>query len=268
MIYAMYNKRAQNYFDRLEFHLANHCNLNCAYCNHYSPLWPASFSNPEQVRKDLARLAALTGGRIARDIIVLGGEPLLNPDAHHYFSMIRNYSATANIVLVTNGILLPDMGDDFWNACQKEKVEIHISCYPIKLQTEKITDLCAEYNIKLVWDKDGNLNRGNMRREAICLAAGSPAEAFEKCEKRFCNMLKDGKLYPCAAIPYSAPLFKKLNASEHCFEGIDIHKAKDFHEITTKLSQPHDFYGFCSKRKVTEVPWKKHSDFMSEYIDT
>jgi len=55
----------------IEVNLADHCNLNCQMCDHFSPLAEPTFLNLENFKKDMTRLAELTDGHI--DIMKLQG---------------------------------------------------------------------------------------------------------------------------------------------------------------------------------------------------
>jgi ABC-2 type transport system ATP-binding protein len=47
---------------RFDVHLADHCNLNCKGCYHFSPLAPEKFLDIEQYERDCTRLNELSMG--------------------------------------------------------------------------------------------------------------------------------------------------------------------------------------------------------------
>jgi sulfatase maturation enzyme AslB (radical SAM superfamily) len=71
-----------------EVNVADHCNLNCRGCEHFSPLAKESYINIDSYTRDCARLSELTGGRIDT-IHLMGGEPLLYPRLLEIFSITR-----------------------------------------------------------------------------------------------------------------------------------------------------------------------------------
>jgi MoaA/NifB/PqqE/SkfB family radical SAM enzyme len=78
-------------------HITDHCNLNCACCNQFSPLLDDGFCSVEAFNKDCLRLFELAGGRIAK-IIFSGGEPLLHPKITDFFDIARGcFNQYANI---------------------------------------------------------------------------------------------------------------------------------------------------------------------------
>lgn len=73
---------------QLEFHLADHCNLNCKGCSHFSNLVPQPvFPDKEQFVRDLQQLTGYFSQ--IHDFYLLGGEPLLNPEIGVYINTVR-----------------------------------------------------------------------------------------------------------------------------------------------------------------------------------
>lgn len=73
------------YLPYLEFHIADHCNLNCKACEHYSGLVKEPhFPNLKKFTRDFERLHEFIDdiGKIR----ILGGEPLLNPEVNECIS--------------------------------------------------------------------------------------------------------------------------------------------------------------------------------------
>ena len=88
-------------------HTNNHCNLNCAGCNHFAPLTKPHFIDIEQFQALLDRLRFLCGTRVQIRIIrLMGGEPLLHPQISDLVQMTRDAFQKTAIEIRTNGILL------------------------------------------------------------------------------------------------------------------------------------------------------------------
>ena len=96
--------------DYLEFHLADHCNLNCAGCTHFAPFADRKFVDVESLRRDMSRLKAIF--RNIRHLRIMGGEPLLHPDAAACVRLVREAFPHSSIRLVTNGLKLLDRSDE------------------------------------------------------------------------------------------------------------------------------------------------------------
>lgn len=108
----------------LEIMAAHGCNLTCRSCTHASPvLRPKDIADPDATRRDLTRLAQWY--RTER-VKLLGGEPLLHPDLVALTEAVRASGITETVTVVTNGVLLPRQGPEFWAAVD----EIWVSVYP------------------------------------------------------------------------------------------------------------------------------------------
>ncbi len=202
----------------VEFHLTDHCNMNCAGCGHFSSLASPWFADPAQHETDMRRLAQLFSN--IHTIKVMGGEPLLHPKVVTFLDTTRRYFPKADIHLITNGILIPQMGEDFWAACQKNKIRFDITIYPPMLpRREKIEGLVTARSIPATLSEVSefwcNLNpRGD----------SDPCLAMQKCRARFyCPFLGQGKIYVCALPAMSHYYNQAFGARLPPGEGIDLY---------------------------------------------
>ena len=64
--WALVRKMAPRNIDEfyLEVNLADHCNLNCQCCDHFSPIAKKTFLDFEQYVRDIHRISELSGGKI------------------------------------------------------------------------------------------------------------------------------------------------------------------------------------------------------------
>ncbi len=68
--------------------MADHCNLNCKGCVHFSPLVRESvFPKLSDVERDFIRLREII--EYIDTIRILGGEPRLNPELSRYLEMVN-----------------------------------------------------------------------------------------------------------------------------------------------------------------------------------
>ena len=106
-----------------ELNVVHHCNMSCRGCTHLAPVLEKHFADPNTVFNDFSIL-----GKYYRpkSVKILGGEPLLHPNLLQVIDAVRSSELTNYIHIVTNGQLLAEMPDSFW-----EKVdEVQISVYP------------------------------------------------------------------------------------------------------------------------------------------
>jgi ABC-2 type transport system ATP-binding protein len=147
---------------RFEINIVDHCNLNCAGCEHFSPLAKKNFVKPNELGKDFARLSELAKGRIEM-LQLMGGEPLLHPEIGRIIEISRKYFQIGEIKIVTNGILLTKMNKDFWELCQTNRIIISVTKYPVKLDINKITVLVKRYNVNFEYYNIGKKKMQNAR---------------------------------------------------------------------------------------------------------
>ena len=86
---------------------------------------------------------------VISSIKLLGGEPLIHPDLLQVISLCRGIFKNTRILLVTNGILLKTMSEEFWKTCQNNQIAISISLYPINIDFDYIKRKTDNYGIEL-----------------------------------------------------------------------------------------------------------------------
>lgn len=94
----------------LEVNIADHCDLNCQCCDHFSPIATPTFLDFEQYVRDLRRLSELMDNKIGL-IKLQGGEPLLNDRLIDYMRVTREFFPEAYLCIFTAGLLLQKWGE-------------------------------------------------------------------------------------------------------------------------------------------------------------
>ena len=89
---------------RLEFHLADGCNLHCSGCNHFSDVVVGGIVSLEEVREQLEPWSKRID---IQELSLLGGEPSLNPNLPQIADLARSLFPTTPIVM-DNGIVVFD----------------------------------------------------------------------------------------------------------------------------------------------------------------
>jgi len=243
------NMRRRQVIPILHIHLTDHCNLNCRGCDNFSPLSPEVFADLAVVTADLARVSELSGGRVG-EVQLLGGEPLLHPQAADFMSIARQYFPRSPLRLVTNGVLLSKQTDDFWEACRKNAVEIVVTKYPIKLDHAGIAQLVREQGIAFSFYGNTEAVPKSMQLVPLDLSGSqNPRDSFLRCNRaNYCIALDNGKLYPCSLIPYvkyfNAQFSENLEVTDKDY--LDVHKAGGIDDILAFISQPVPFCRYCN----------------------
>jgi MoaA/NifB/PqqE/SkfB family radical SAM enzyme len=229
----------------IEFQLVEHCNLNCAGCDHFSSIAAEEYADLHSVEKDMERLSLLTHGNV-RKITLIGGEPLLHKDVTAFFPIVRRNFPKSNIFLFTNGILLPKQPDTFWEACRDNNIVLFVTRYPIKIDVETIESKCKQYGLEFL--RPPGIRDEEMYRCVLSLEGkGNVKKNWKYCIHNYWAFLRNGRIYPCpfyANIQHFNQYFNKtIPITEN--DTIDIHKAKNLREILRFLAKPIPGCKYC-----------------------
>lgn len=238
--------------DYVEFHLVDHCNLNCAGCTHFAPYADKRFADIEVVRRDFLRLKALF--KNIRHLRIMGGEPLLHSDAAAFVRLAREMFPHSKISLVTNGIRLLDGSEfirDVLAALRETGVGIDWTLYPpLAARRDDICRLCAESGVNLrISENNSFLARMKPQGDAPA------AKAFSWCRQLiYCPFLDNGRIYICAQAHFAG--YYNRASGEQVLEdkGIDIHSAEAW-DILFYLMRPSPACAFCAPG-MRHFPWK------------
>jgi len=261
--------KASKELNYLEVDLAEHCNLDCAYCTHNCPVAEPKFPSIEQFEQDFIKLSKLTGGYIAL-LRLLGGEPLLNPEIVRFMKIARANIPHGIICVVTNGILLAQMKDEFWVTCKENNITVRLSPYPIKLNIEKIKKIASEYGVELCFG-DSGYRKGNDKFWMQKLDESGKfdfAEAHKNCFWPHCTFLKDGKIYLCATAPCSAHLNERFGLNFQVSEDdyIALDEAENLQKILEFIKKPSPFCRYCATEEKQIVEWRVSEKKKEEWI--
>jgi len=251
-----------------EVHLADHCNLNCKNCSHFSPLVKENYLNVTSFQHDCQRISELSGGILKR-IRFMGGEPLLHNNITDFLNIGRKYFPKANLEIWTNGILLPKQTLEFWETCSAKNVKINITKYPIKINRTLINNLAKQHNVKFVYpDNNTELLWVNMKLNKN--GSKDIEKKFRLCDmSNECIHLCEGKLYTCPVIAYVKYLNNYFDENFKVTENdyIDIYKAKSIDEILDFLCKPIPFCKYCDIEKVCYAEWGISKKERKEWIE-
>lgn len=206
------------YLPYLEYHVADHCNLNCKYCTHYSPLVPQPvYTEYEQFAADLRQLKKYI---IDIGVIrILGGEPLLNPELGRFIELTRELYPASIITVVTNGMLIDRLEPSLIEAMKRNMAFFHISFYPpLKDKVQEIQ--------KYLYEKEIPYTITPMITEFNKTQTMTPQadeDFFYRCFQASCTCLHGGKMAPCYA-PFTTKYFNAAFGQElPVEEGIDLY---------------------------------------------
>lgn len=261
-----------------EISLADHCNLSCQMCDHYSQLSDPWFADMEQLKKDLARMGELYDHEIGA-ITLLGGEPTLHPDLLEIIKITRQQFPKGQLILLTNGVLLLNLENspkgNLWQVLKEYNVDVTVTVYPIKLDYKAIEEKAKEYGITLKMSSDIHAVNATKvvkisDKHVMDLDGKVPKAHAVHCLyfNKF-NVLKDGRYYMCPVQAHIDIFNKKFGKNLEYAEGdyLDIYKVKDWHEFAEFSSWWVPFCRYCDQKNWgPHSEWKPSSKTIDEYI--
>lgn len=235
MSYFIRNGKIQNV--TCEINISLHCNLSCRACAHLSPVSPYYNMEPEILSRDLDLLAKYYH---VEHIRFIGGEPLLHPGILELIDITLKSGITEKVRVVTNGVLLWKMPEDFWKKVQ----EVHVTAYPGKeMSPEQLEEYylkSQKYNVTLRVDfidhfRESFSTSGNKDNPLI-------QDIYNTCTIFHflrSHTLHEGYLYKCPQ-SFFLPMFLK-NEDLACvnIDGIKLKDSPDFgEELLAYLESP------------------------------
>lgn len=260
----------------LEVHAAEHCNLNCSGCSHYSPLAEPSFCDTDRLETSLKKLHYFQD--IVERFHILGGEPLLNSRLAEIIDLVGKYMDKVPVRIITNGVLLlqPDkLPDGFWEACRRNKVLISVSRYPISLDYDRMAEVCRQQGVDFDifadrTDKTSHLAWYQWRlneKGSGCIEYKVRPLKIVRCYRR-CLQIVGNRLYPCAQSAYVHHLNKKYGTDFKIKKDdyLEIDKLKDKQQLRRLFLNAVPFCQYCPKTK-TITDWKPSRFSREEWVE-
>ena len=258
---------------KLEFHVCDHCNLNCVGCTHFAPIYQESFASLDEFARDMKRLSE--DFYILR-LRLMGGEPLLNPDLPEYIDLARNFFPHSHLAIVTNGLLLPRTDQRVFDSIKKNDAFVQISLYPpTYAMREKIKATLEAQKIDFSFGSglvQAN-EEGIIKEFHQCFTGvkeGRGREAAKRCLGSSCHFLRHGKISKCAlpllAEDINAYFGRNLEVLPEDY--VDIYdKEIDPWEKVRRLKEATPFCDYCGDGTSTRFDWKCGGEILfSDYL--
>jgi len=261
-----------------EINLADHCNLSCQMCDHYSQLSEENFVNLDTFESDMKRMAELFDHNIAC-ISLLGGEPTLHPNLIKCVEITRREFPEAEVIILTNGLLLLELENspqgNLWQACKDYKVHITVTLYPIKFNYSALAQKAKEYGVPLAMSSDIHAEELTeivkvTDKHVFDLKKEAGKGYFLTCcyFNKF-NVLKDGRYYMCPVSAHIGIFNKAFNQNLELTDAdsLDIYKVKDWREFSEFAANYVPFCGYCDvKNWRPYTQWKASTKKVDEYL--
>lgn len=258
--------KGETYLSQVEFHITDHCNLNCAHCDHFTPLAEEKFIKLEDILNDFKKLKKIFDN--IGKIYILGGEPLLHPELIKIFEPLRKIYPKSEIIIITNGILLDKQTPLFWESLKKFNIALSMTHYPLNVDYQKYIEKCKDMGIKAYYFA---LDRNKMQKMNLDYKKSRNKElSFKQCSRKGCHFLRDSKLYVCTLIPNIGFLNKYFNLDFKVKKSdyIDLNKVKSATKINRLFKYPVDFCKYCNDAKLEYTCWRTSQKELDEWVLT
>jgi organic radical activating enzyme len=211
VVLSYWNWQRQIYITREEklvlpdinFFLSHRCCLKCEYCSYFNP-----FRSKIPPKEELLDSIEAWSKRIEPKSITLGGgEPLLNPDYEEIVLAARKSWPSAIIDIISNGILIPKVRDEFLIIMSEQKIGIKISRHlKTKQYIESLNKSIQRFkkfgvNYNIIESFDAWITCHELDDRGVPKPSQSnPYVAWSQCLSKYCTSINGRELYRCSIL--------------------------------------------------------------------
>lgn len=235
------------------FTIVDHCNLACFSCSTASPLAKHRFYDFEQFKVELMQMKRLFGDNLST-LWISGGEPLLHPQLLDFLRFTRDIMTNrqTDIKLITNGVLLSRLDDDYYSCFADADVTVCWTKYPVNYPNiESVFDRLKHFGVKYTFSED---TVDAPKQSAWMGIAEQPTQ--KRWDYLFCQMhntclvCKDGKIYHCPVRISADNIYSGFQVETPVRDGdeLDIFSVKNADEILEYLSNRPALCDYCPLR--------------------
>lgn len=231
-----------------EINAVRHCTNACVVCNHASTKYTDRyFMEPDVLKRDLDVMKNHLRTKL---LFVQGGEPLLHPKVVDLIKLCFESGIAKQCGVLTNGKLLPRMGDDLWELLAFGKMELRISCYP---------DLDPSI-VPFALDK-GQKYGFYVRPQEIAgfmpLFRKNDGSTYHGCPWNRCLTIHEWYFYLC---PLTAFFPKQFMGIEETIDGLPIEGITDAKlQAFLNKSTPLETCKICAGATGQAIPWHQNT---------
>jgi hypothetical protein len=195
----------------LQIHVADACNLACEGCSHYSNYGHKGIRSLATAEEWMAPWAERL---LPRKLVLLGGEPAINPELPGYVTLSRRLFPDSEIRVTTNGFLLhrhdPALPEALREAGNSRIIiSIHHEGQEYLEKLKPSVALALEWRRKFGVEISFRAAAARWRQtyrgsgdEMEPFVDGDARASWENCPGRHCLQIFEGQLYKCAAVAY------------------------------------------------------------------
>ena len=255
------------YMAHAEALVCDHCNLNCKSCGAFSP-----FVNGKRVTDIRAFSADME--RVARlyDCIghfnLLGGEPLLEwKRALEMVRVVREYYPRCDLRILTNGILVPSMPSEYWDAVKRYGVTTLVTVYPAVAPRLPEIETVLNHNHAAYVVAEVNTFGKYLQLEK----SGNAAFNNDQCMCSGCHFVREGHLAKCGTAWLLGNIAPAIGCDPETYrtqDAVDLYESGlDAWEVLRRVTRPADICAQCSWSRIESRPWEPVRHFPPDPSD-
>ena len=246
----------------LEIHIVDHCNLNCAGCNHFCPLAEPYYITPEYLKEQLEMVKEKIPS--IKWLMLLGGEPTIHPQLLELCQIARKIFPDIPVEILTNG---KDLTNIIKSKKELEKLDIQITLaqYDIEYNQNDVDEVLAMKNAGISWGRESF-------DQTLVDVTGSQdmnETFFKNCHHQLpCFTLRDYKIYECPFAAHIIAFKKKFNVDIPEIEGIDYLNLKTLtlDQLEEFSYKPKNICKYC--KPGSQWVWHKSNRSYEEFTMT
>jgi len=192
-----------------------------------SPFLEEKYPLVDSFTSDLEQLAK---GLHAKELRLLGGEPLLNDEINLFIKRAKQTQIADQVIVITNGLLLHKMNDEFWENVDGVTITLYPDIFLDERRLETFRDRARQSGT-------GFICFTNPMFRTTILTKPQPKDRitdkiFMSCKnvhEDHCHMIHEGKFYKCAVPPFLPEYLEKIGLKDYdpdC-DAFDIHRSED-----------------------------------------
>jgi len=230
----------------LDLNICTHCNNRCVACSHASPFTKAYHMKASTLERDLA---AIKPFMFFHRLQLVGGEPLLHPNITDMLYAARLSGVGREVMIITNGKLLPKMSDVFWGLVQLLQISVYPGLDPAILPFAQEQGKKWGFPVYHTVFTDFYLQFSKEPTDG--------QESFKNCIwKTDCYTLHEGRFFLCPQSAFFPHQFQRLEAGIDGLpvgEGLTEGILADFLQRTS----PFNACKICCGGHGQTVPWQE-----------
>ena len=247
--------------DYLAMHIADGCNLNCAYCSVFSGLCEKdAIIEEEEIKQSVDRLSEIFDQVVV--FRILGGEPLLHPKWFEICCHVKERFPLADIEIVTNGILLLSLDEEKLKRMSAEGFVFDLTDYHmLGDKVDAIHERLKRFNVRHYITQEVEY----FSKLYDLDDPHDPDENYDSCSKKFmCMNMRGFYLSVCHAavgLKRAAGVFPGIKFDDT--GSIDIRtEGLTAKEIMSRLDHSHEMCKYCNQdltkwHRVKDITDKK-----------